>query len=81
MVSYNTSDVAIRLTVAAITKNGITKLATPAEPDLSKYKTDKKIEDEEILEILQRPLARSTGSKSNKNKKKKNTNKSGKGDE
>ncbi|RJE21754.1 curved dna-binding protein [Aspergillus sclerotialis] len=59
------------LTTIAITKNGITKLAGPAQPDLSKYKTDKKIEDEEILKILERPLARSTGSKDNKNKKKK----------
>lgn len=37
---------------------------------MSKYKTDKKIEDEEILKILEQPLARNTGSKS-KNKKKK----------
>lgn len=55
----------------AITKNGITKLAAPADPDLSKFKTDKKIEDEEILEILGRPLNKSTGNKKNKNKKKK----------
>ncbi|PYH91448.1 curved DNA-binding protein [Aspergillus ellipticus CBS 707.79] len=59
------------LTTIAITKNGITKLAAPATPDLSKFQTDKKIEDEEILKILERPLARSTGSKKNKNNKKK----------
>jgi hypothetical protein len=56
--------------VAAITKNGITKLAAPATPDFEKIKSDKKIEDEEILKILELPLSKSTGSK-NKNKKKK----------
>ncbi|PLN81227.1 curved DNA-binding protein [Aspergillus taichungensis] len=65
------SPVSRLLTTVAITKNGITKLAAPADPDLSKFKTDKKIEDEEILEILSRPLNKSTGSKKNKNKKKK----------
>jgi hypothetical protein len=38
--------------------------------DLEAVKSDKKIEDEEILKILERPLNKSTGSKS-KNKKKK----------
>ncbi|KAI9930455.1 hypothetical protein ASPWEDRAFT_171083 [Aspergillus wentii DTO 134E9] len=61
------------LTTIAITKNGITKLAAPVTPDLSQFQTDKKIEDEEILKILERPLAKSTGSKANKNKKKKKT--------
>lgn len=37
---------------------------------MSKYTSDKKITDPEILEILERPIARNTGSKS-KNKKKK----------
>ncbi|MCJ1258744.1 Curved DNA-binding protein (42 kDa protein) [Lignoscripta atroalba] len=54
----------------AITKNGLVRLTAPASPDLSKLKTDKKITDEEILKILDRPVARSTGAKS-KNKKKK----------
>lgn len=54
----------------AITKNGITKLAASNPLDLSQFKTDKKIEDEEILKILDQPLARSTGNKKNKNKKK-----------
>jgi methionyl aminopeptidase len=58
------------LTTIAITKNGITRLAGPPTPDLARFKTDKKIEDEEILKILERPLAKSTGSKG-KNKKKK----------
>ena len=38
--------------------------------DLESVKSDKKIEDEEILKILERPTSKSTGSKS-KNKKKK----------
>lgn len=54
----------------AITKNGLTRLAAPPSIDLTKIKSDKKIEDEEILKILERPLAKSTGTKS-KNKKKK----------
>lgn len=54
----------------AITKNGITKLGAAPAIDLAKFKTDKKIEDEEILAILAQPLSRNTGSKS-KNKKKK----------
>ena len=53
-----------------ITKNGLSRLAAPTSPDLSKYKTDKKITDEEVLKILEQPLAKNTGSKS-KNKKKK----------
>ena len=54
----------------AITKNGLVRLAAPPALDESKYKTDKKITDEEILKILEQPTARSTGAKS-KNKKKK----------
>lgn len=54
-----------------ITKNGITKLSAPPALDVTKYKTDKKIEDEEILKILEQPLAKNKGNKSkNKNKKK-----------
>lgn len=45
-------------------------LAAPPKPDLSRYVTDNKIRDEEVLKILERPLSRSTGSKG-KNKKKK----------
>ena len=54
----------------AITKNGLTRLAAPPALDLGKVKSDKKIQDEEILKILERPTSKSTGSKS-KNKKKK----------
>jgi len=54
----------------AITKNGITRLAAPPVPDLDKYRTEKRITDEEILKILERPLSKA-GSSKNKNKKKK----------
>jgi curved DNA binding protein len=64
------SPVARLLTTVAITKNGINKLGAPPALDLSKYKSDKKIEDEEILKILEQPLARNTGKSKNKKKKK-----------
>ncbi|KAK1781595.1 peptidase M24, structural domain-containing protein [Copromyces sp. CBS 386.78] len=70
------SPVARLLTTVAITKNGLTKLGAAPALDLSKFKTDKKIEDEEILAILAQPLTRNTGSKS-KNKKKKTAKKEG----
>lgn len=62
--------VARLLTTLAITKNGITKLGGPPALDLDKVKSDKKIEDEEVLKILEQPLSRNTG-KANKKKKKK----------
>ncbi|CRG83687.1 curved DNA-binding protein (42 kDa protein) [Talaromyces islandicus] len=65
------------LTTIAITKNGLTRLAAPPAPDLTKFKTDKKIDDEEILKILEQPLARSTGSKGKNKKKKKPAKKEG----
>lgn len=46
-------------------------LSAPPKPDLTKYVTDNKIRDEEILKILERPVARNTGSKSKSKKKKK----------
>ncbi|KAK8055935.1 curved DNA-binding protein [Apiospora rasikravindrae] len=46
---------------AVITKNGVTKLSAAPALDVSKFKTDKKIEDEEILKILEQPLARNKG--------------------
>ena len=58
------------LTVIAITKNGLIRLAAAPALDVSKFETDKKITDEEILAILEKPLSRSTGAKG-KNKKKK----------
>jgi len=45
-------------------------LSALSPPDESKYKTDKRITDEEILKILEQPTAKSTGAKG-KNKKKK----------
>ncbi|KAG7005535.1 DNA repair protein rhp42 [Physcia stellaris] len=66
----DSAPVARLLTTIAITKNGIMRLAAPPALDTSKYKTEKKITDEEILKILEQPTARSTGAKS-KNKKKK----------
>ena len=66
---------------SAITKNGITRLAAPPTPDLSQYKTENKIKDEEILKILEQPLARSTGTKSKNKKKKKSSAKKAGGDD
>jgi hypothetical protein len=54
----------------AITKNGITKLGSAPALDLSKFQSDKKIEDEEILKILEQPLSRNAGKKNKKKKKK-----------
>ena len=56
--------------MSAITKNGVQRLAQPPQPDLEKWKSDKKITDEEILKILEQPLAKPSAAKS-KNKKKK----------
>ncbi|KAF1984368.1 curved DNA-binding protein [Aulographum hederae CBS 113979] len=58
-------------TTIAITKNGIVKLAGPPTPDLAQWKSDKKIEDPEILKILEQPLAKPASTKPKKNKKKK----------
>lgn len=43
-------------TTVAITKNGLSVLGGPPALDLSKVKSDKKIEDKELLEILELPL-------------------------
>lgn len=52
------------------------RLAAPPAPDGAKYKTDKKIADEEVLKILEQPTAKATGAKGkNKKKKKKATKK------
>ncbi|OBT87348.1 hypothetical protein VE02_03042 [Pseudogymnoascus sp. 03VT05] len=50
--------VARLLTTIAITKNGVQKLAAAPALDVSQYKTDKKITDEEILKILEEPIAK-----------------------
>jgi hypothetical protein len=54
----------------AITKNGIQRLAAPPALDVAKYKTENKITDEDILKILEQPIAKASSAKS-KNKKKK----------
>ncbi|KAL8944220.1 MAG: hypothetical protein Q9211_000689 [Gyalolechia sp. 1 TL-2023] len=66
----DSAPVARLLTTIAITKNGLIRLSAPPPLDLSRYKTDKRITDEQILKILEQPTARSTGAKG-KNKKKK----------
>ncbi|KAL8944623.1 MAG: hypothetical protein Q9216_000320 [Gyalolechia sp. 2 TL-2023] len=66
----DSAPVARLLTTIAITKNGLIRLSAPPPLDVSRYKTDKKIADEQILKILEQPTARSTGAKG-KNKKKK----------
>ncbi|KAF2747065.1 hypothetical protein M011DRAFT_403120, partial [Sporormia fimetaria CBS 119925] len=67
----NNDPVARLFTTIAITKNGITRLAAPPALDLSKFKTDKKITDEEILKILEQPLGKTANTNKNKNRKKK----------
>ncbi|PHH84243.1 hypothetical protein CDD83_2252 [Cordyceps sp. RAO-2017] len=67
----DSAPVARLLTTIVITKNGITKLGGPPALDESKFKTDKKITDEEVLKILEQPLCRNTGKKKSKAKKKK----------
>lgn len=49
--------------------------------DLSKVKSDKKIQDEEVLKILEQPLSRNTGKSKNKKKKKKTAKKTTGGEE
>lgn len=55
----------------AITKNGMQRLAKPPTLDLSKYKSDKKITDEEILKILEQPIGKTSSKNKNRKKKKK----------
>jgi len=51
---------------AAITKNGIIKLAAPNPLDTEKVKSDKKITDEEVLKILETPLKQDAKKKKKK---------------
>ncbi|KAL7268423.1 hypothetical protein RUND412_008958 [Rhizina undulata] len=53
----------------AITKNGIVRLTGPPALDLERFKTDKKIEDEEILKLLDIPLKKDTKRKKKPAKK------------
>jgi curved DNA binding protein len=52
-------------TTIALTKTGTAKFAGPVTPDFAKIKSDKKIEDQELLDLLAQPL------KVNKKKNKK----------
>ncbi|KAF1963284.1 curved DNA-binding protein [Byssothecium circinans] len=65
------SPVARLFTTVAITKNGMTRLAQPPALDTTKYKTDKKITDEEILKILEQPIGKAPSKPKNRKKKKK----------
>ncbi|KAI5306202.1 Curved DNA-binding protein (42 kDa protein) [Ascosphaera pollenicola] len=65
------SPVSRLFTTIAITKNGVQRLAAPPALDLDAVESDKKLEDEEILKILEKPLSKSTGNKNKKNKNKK----------
>jgi len=60
-------------TTIAITKNGVQRLAAPPTLDIGKYKskTKKKVEDEEILKILEQPISKPPSSKPKSKKKKK----------
>ncbi|ORY13294.1 hypothetical protein BCR34DRAFT_481188 [Clohesyomyces aquaticus] len=77
----NNDPVARLFTTVAITKNGLTRLAAPPTPDLSKYKTDKKIMDEEILKILEQPTGKTASKNKNKKKKKKTAKKAAESEE
>lgn len=57
--------------MTAITKNGIQRVGAPLPFDVSKYKTDKKITDEEILKILETPSQKAASAKNKPKKKKK----------
>ncbi|KAF1834318.1 hypothetical protein BDW02DRAFT_498617 [Decorospora gaudefroyi] len=70
VVDKDNQPVARLFSTVAINKNGMQRLAQPPALDTSKYKSDKKIEDEEILKILEQPIGK-TSTKKNKKKKKK----------
>ncbi|KAF2134660.1 hypothetical protein P153DRAFT_371991 [Dothidotthia symphoricarpi CBS 119687] len=70
VVDKDSKPVARLFSTVAITKNGLQRLAQPPALDTSKYKSDKKIEDEEILKILEQPLGKATTKKNKKKKKK-----------
>lgn len=54
-------------TTIALTKTGTVKFAAPTCPDFSKIKSDKKITDQDVLDLLSKPLK--TNKKKNKKKK------------
>jgi hypothetical protein len=54
-------------TTIALTKNGIVRLSGPEPLDIEKVKSEKKLEDEELLKLISQPMKTS---KSKKKKKK-----------
>jgi curved DNA binding protein len=70
VVDKDSKPVARVFSTIAVTKNGIQRLAQPSALDLEKVKSDKKIEDEEILKILEQPIGKSSTKKNKKKKKK-----------
>lgn len=55
-------------TTIALTKNGTVRLSGPAPLDTEKVKSEKKLEDEELLKLIAEPLK--AGKPKNKKKKK-----------
>jgi hypothetical protein len=49
----------------------VQKLAAPPQPDITQWKSDKKITDEEVLKILELPLSKTNTKPKKQNKKKK----------
>ncbi|KAF2631650.1 hypothetical protein BU25DRAFT_428541 [Macroventuria anomochaeta] len=70
VVDKDSKPVARLFSTIAVTKNGIQRLAQPPALDLEKVKSDKKIEDEEILKILEQPIGKASTKKNKKKKKK-----------
>ncbi|KAK9451191.1 peptidase M24, structural domain-containing protein [Limtongia smithiae] len=58
--------VAEYFTTIAVTKNGIVKIAGPAVPDLTKFKSEKEITDEALLKVINSALKPSSKKKSKK---------------
>ncbi|KAH6643948.1 hypothetical protein C7974DRAFT_300404, partial [Boeremia exigua] len=69
VVDKDSKPVARLFSTIAVTKNGIQRLAQPPALDLEKVKSDKKIEDEEILKILEQPVGKASVKKNKKKKK------------
>lgn len=57
------------LTSPAVTKNGIVRLGAPPALNLEQVTSDKKITDEEILKILDKPLSKPSNNKPKSKKK------------
>ena len=55
-------------TTIALTKNGTVRLSGPEPLDMEKVKSDKKLQDDELLKLIAEPLK--AGKSKNKKKKK-----------